>query len=336
MGNAPLNQLRIALVVVALAMFWLWSDFAFHYSPTEAPPAHVSIISTGGLLFALVLGSVLSVYLHRYPLRTTQSSQGFQRSQRPALHAGIAFVCVLLISTAFIHLEHHREAAEKQASTIAIAASYADSLSNLIDQSESATTALGYLIQAGKGQITNFEAIANDLLRTTPGITNLQLAPEGVVMQVIPLKGNEKAIGHDLLGDPKRNKEAFDAVKTGQLTLAGPFTLLQGGVAVIARQPVFINDPQGNSTFWGFTSALMLLEPLLERANINDLEAQLYAWTLHRVHPDTGRVDIFASSSAPLTTNAVSHSIVVPNGEWMLSLSPMSGWISFDSLAIDS
>ena len=334
---AAAHQLSVALVVVVLAVVWLWGDSALQYSPTETHTEHISIIAVDSLLFALLLGFVLTLCLSSSFWLPPHRSQVVWRSQRPALLTGIAFVCVLLISTAFIHLEHDREAAEKQAGTMAIAASYADALSSLISQSESVTTALAYLIQVGNGQITDFEAIATDLLSTSPGITNLQLAPDGVVTQVTPLKGNEKALGHDLLTDPKRNKEAIDAVNTRQLTLAGPFTLLQGGVAVIARQPVFINAPQGKSTFWGFISALMLLEPLLEQTKIENLEAQSYAWTLQRTHPDTGRVDIFAGSSrAPLKGSAVSHSIAVPNGEWSLSLSPINGWISFDSLVIDN
>jgi sensor domain CHASE-containing protein len=56
-----------------------------------------------------------------------------------------------------------------------------------------------------------------------PGVMSLQLAPNGVVRQIYPLKGNEKALGHNLLADPARNKEAFIARNSGQMTLAGPF-----------------------------------------------------------------------------------------------------------------
>ncbi|MEH6469871.1 MAG: diguanylate cyclase [Halopseudomonas sp.] len=336
MPKAAIHQLSIAITVLLLTAVWLWGDSALRYSPFETLTEHRGIITTTGLLLALLLALLLTIYLNFSPSPPPHAPQATQPSQRPSLLTGIAFFCVLLISTAFIHMEHRREAAEKRADAMAIAASYADSLSSLIEQSKSTTTALAYLIRAEYGQISNFDTIAADLLATTPGITNLQLAPDGVVMQVVPLKGNEKAIGHNLLADPKRTKEAFDAVKTGQLTLAGPFTLRQGGVAVIARQPVFIDSPPGKRNFWGFASALMLLEPLLQQAKIENLEAQHYAWTLHRVHPDTGRIDIFAASSAPLYDNTVSHRIKIPNGEWVLSLSPIGGWVGLDSLAIDS
>jgi sensor domain CHASE-containing protein len=51
----------------------------------------------------------------------------------------------------------------------------------------------------------------------------LQLAPNGIIKHIVPLAGNEKAIGHNLLADEKRNIEAIQALKTKKLTLAGPF-----------------------------------------------------------------------------------------------------------------
>ncbi len=57
------------------------------------------------------------------------------------------------------------------------------------------------------------------------------LAPNGVVTQIYPLAGNEAAIGHDLLNDPRRRTEARAAIESRKLTLAGPFRLIQGGIA---------------------------------------------------------------------------------------------------------
>nr|MDC2856679.1 CHASE domain-containing protein [Ningiella sp. W23] len=66
----------------------------------------------------------------------------------------------------------------------------------------------------------------------------------------MPLKGNESAIGNNVLENPLRTQEAFLAKQTGKLTLAGPFELFQGGMGAAARLPVYLDTQDGNK-FWG-------------------------------------------------------------------------------------
>ncbi|KAG2422347.1 hypothetical protein HXX76_016107 [Chlamydomonas incerta] len=93
----------------------------------------------------------------------------------------------------------------------------------------------------------SFEFVASRLLsKVLPGmIASLQLAPNGVTQAIYPLAGNEAAIGHDLLADPSRRDDALRAIAYGNLTVAGPYKLLQGGFGVVLRQPVFVTPPAG-------------------------------------------------------------------------------------------
>ncbi len=54
---------------------------------------------------------------------------------------------------------------------------------------------------------------------------------------------------------------------------------------------------------------------------LNHFEDRGYSYQLERVRPDYGEIEIFASSSRPLTGNAHSVSVVVPNSKWSLSMS---------------
>ena len=109
------------------------------------------------------------------------------------------------------------------------------------------------------GEIQNFDALADNIIANYGGISSLQLAPQGIVTQIYPLEGNEKAIGHNLLKDPARRTEALKTIQSRKLTLAGPFELIQGGKAVIGRLPVFSADKDGTDNFWGFTIVLILI-----------------------------------------------------------------------------
>lgn len=245
---------------------------------------------------------------------------------------GAAFIAVLGVGLVFCGLlEQGREA---DARTLALETSV--HMSRQIDQhlaqNLSATYALAALIRQGRGRVESFDAIASEFLSLHPGVSALQLAPDGVIRQSVPLVGNEKAIGHNLLTDERRNKEALLAVQTGKLTLAGPFDLRQGGMAVIGRLPVFLGER--NQEFWGFATALIRMDGFLKLSRIEELELQGYGYELWRTHPDSNEKHVFARSLSALADSPVTASIDVPNGRWHLSVAPIGGWTNYQWVII--
>ena len=119
------------------------------------------------------------------------------------------------------------------------------------------TPALAALVRQGNGTLSNFDAIGREMLPFYPGVSSLSLAPGGIISSVVPLAGNEKAIGQDLLNNPETKKEASIARESGKLALAGPFTLVQGEMAVIGRLPIFLDDAKGKPSFWGFINVVI-------------------------------------------------------------------------------
>lgn len=106
------------------------------------------------------------------------------------------------------------------------------------------------------------------------------------------------------------------------MTLAGPFELIQGGVAVIGRNPVFLTDPATERKyFWGFASALIFLDDLLAVTDLDDLAEKGYAYELSRIHPDSQQEEVFARSEKTVQAHTIAVSIRVPNGEWKLRMS---------------
>lgn len=182
------------------------------------------------------------------------------------------------------------------------------------------------------GRIPNFDQFARSTLERFPGISNLQLAEDGIITDIYPLAGNEKAMGHDILRDDIRREDALAAISARSLTLAGPFTLVQGGVAVIGRYPVFLPTAARDATaggasaaqdrFWGFTSALIMLDDLLEPTGLFELPRQGYAFRLTRVNPDTRVTEIIAERGTADATAWETHDVEVPRGIWTLAIAP--------------
>ncbi|TWJ33399.1 ATP-binding protein [Geobacter argillaceus] len=242
----------------------------------------------------------------------------------------ITFVVTLLASLGAIWLHMHIIRRDNQEEALALAGYQASVLNQYLDGALSATYALAVVLREN-GYYVNppaFERLATDLLRFHPGASSLQYAPGGVVRHIVPLAGNERAIGHDLLADTKRNRKAREAVETRQLTLDGPLNLVQGGVGLAGRLPVFRVDRITGDDFWGFANVLIRLTDLLKAAEIRRLEKQGYDYVLWRLHPDTSKPQIIARSGPDRLNDAISYDFAVYSGTWHLSLQPRDGWLA--------
>jgi PAS domain S-box-containing protein len=252
----------------------------------------------------------------------------FDRPLRPLI---VALVVLLLAAVAAASLIWRLERSDLQSlreHASLEATNHANALQRSIDRALSATYALAALVRQGNGIVRDFDTVANKMLPFYPGTSSLQLAPRGVVQSIVPLAGNEQAIGHDLLKDPARTKAAIVARDTRKLTLDGPFDLLQGGQGAVGRLPVFLDDAKGGPSFWGFASVLIRFPEVLETARFFELKEQGFAWELWRIHPDTGQKQIIGASSSTALIDPVVKPLQVPNATWTLAVAPQEGWFN--------
>jgi len=253
--------------------------------------------------------------------------------KRPWRMALLAFAVTVLVALGVVVKLHLNEVQIRSDAGRSQAGVYAQRLQDRLQSSLSATFALAAVVRQGKGEVVNFDRLAAEMLPLYPGVSVLQLVPNGVISQIYPLAGNEQAVGHDVLNDPLRRREALLAMRTRQLVLAGPFPLVQGGTAVIGRFPVFLPQRDGEEKFWGFTNAIVMIPDLLASAHLDELQVAGYDYQLWRIEPENQQREVFAGFKGELHDPAT-VSFEVPNGRWSLSVAPVSGWVSGWSLAL--
>ena len=183
-------------------------------------------------------------------------------------------------------------------------------------------------VRKNNGDSSGFDVLAADLIHEFPLLRALELAPGGVVSRVYPLRGNEIVIGHDLLKDKARNKDAHLAVAKRQMSVAGPVELMQGGSAAIARYPIFLQQTNGRSSFWGFSIALVNIPDLLAVAGEMELERMGYDYQICRMAPGAEKCEVFAKRGGGVTENVTTVNIGLPNVNWELTLMPKADWVS--------
>ena len=256
------------------------------------------------------------------------AAEEIRARSRWRVQVALAFLLAAAVSTfVFDRIEQNR-LDERRRQADAVIERHLRTLDQSIHQALSATYAIAALVRQGRGKVTDFEGTAGQMLGLYPGVGALQLAPDGIIKQSVPLAGNEKAIGHNLLDDPSRNKEAFLARDTGKLTLAGPFKLLQGGFGAVGRLPIFLPNGTERQKFWGFTSVLIRFPAVLDAAGLHKLHDSGYHYVLWRKHPDTGERQIIANSGPDVLDDAIHEQLAVPNGIWTLSAAPVDGWLN--------
>jgi PAS domain S-box-containing protein len=246
--------------------------------------------------------------------------------RRSGLFAAGVFLLTLAFSILLIWVLEHRRQEVQRAHLETTGGHYANQLELNIERALSSAYVLEALIRQGNGEIPDFEQIATRMLSFYPSVSNLSISPNGIVRQVVPLAGNEKSIGFDAFSHDEQAKEAFITLQSKVLTFAGPFNQVQGGVAAYGRLPIFLEDAQGVSNFWGFVSVGMLFPDTLKPIELSKLADQDISYKLWRIDPDTGLKQVIDETSQTDLIAPVLTTLKVPNGIWNFSIAPTFGW----------
>jgi diguanylate cyclase (GGDEF)-like protein/PAS domain S-box-containing protein len=248
------------------------------------------------------------------------------RISRSWIVACAIFLTTAVAAAVLIWNSENQRRSEAKTRVADLAGDHAQALQRGIERALSATYAVAALVRQGNGTVRDFEAVGTQMLPFYPGIAVLGLSPGGIIRQVVPLEGNEKSIGFNQLQDIAQNREALLARDTGKLTLAGPLQLVQGGLGVVGRLPVYLDDVLGQPQFWGFSYVTIRFPQALEAARLPQLAERGFSYELWRIVPDTGKKQVIATSSAAGPIDPVERTLALPNGTWTLSVSPTQGW----------
>ncbi len=180
-----------------------------------------------------------------------------------------------------------------------------------------------------------FEAMARELKDRSTLIRNVALAPGNVIRFMYPLAGNEKAIGLDYLKTSDQAGTVLRAIEENRIVVAGPVRLIQGGVGIIGRTPIFLRDSinSGKSQrYWGIAATVISFDSLVHMAGIETASANLYI-ALRGADGTGARGNVFWGDSGVFASGPVLMEIALPSGSWQLAAVPRGGWPAFKPLA---
>ncbi len=236
------------------------------------------------------------------------------------LLCGAAFAVTLVLGVHWVEDYRERNLVEQSLLMNEIVDAQARAIERRLSRSLLAASVLAIEVSRHELDDLEFDRLAADIIDKFGGITNLQLAPGGVISKIYPLDGHEAALGFDILRSPERRADALRAIENRRLALVGPFELVQGGVGLIGRQPIFV-ERDGAETFWGFANVLIVLKDVLAAIEINRLVESGYAYQISFTDSRSGQEEIFLQSGMALGEPYYGAQIMLADRNWSLKIS---------------
>lgn len=208
------------------------------------------------------------------------------------------------------------------------AVTYGQRIENDIENGIEITDTLKQLLINGNGQIINFSKIAENLMSYS--IQSVQLAPNGVVTDIYPEEGNE-AGKIDLLKDSKRGEISNYAKDHNITIIQGPIKLKQGGSGLVVRNPIYLEDKNGQEYFWGFTIAVLRVPEIFEDST-NALSKFKYNYRLSREASVLDKKYVEVDANCDKMIRPVTYDLTVGKEKWKLQIMPRAGWSNSKTL----
>ena len=205
---------------------------------------------------------------------------------------------------------------------------YGQRIENDIENGIEITDTLKQVLINGNGQIINFSKIAENLMSYS--VQSVQLAPNGVVTEIYPEEGNETG-KIDLLKDSKRGEISNYAKDHNITIIQGPIKLKQGGSGLVVRNPVYLEDKNGQEYFWGFTIAVLRVPEIFEDST-NALSKFKYNYRLSREASVLDKKYVEVDANCDKMIRPVTYDLTVGKEKWKLQVMPRAGWSNSKTL----
>lgn len=245
-------------------------------------------------------------------------------------HAQVLFgTCVtLLVLSIFIsinHIENERFRIHERALLLEKLTTARAMLENMVSSHLGALDALEGLIHTQPTLSQEaFRKMVDVLRRNRPAVRQIELAPNAVIRYIHPIAGNESVLGLDLRALPGQREMVETTIRSGVLKIAGPLQLHQGGIALIARQPIFL-EKQNQDHFWGL--AIIIFDfPRFTRIMNESGAFEGLRYAIRGVNGLGGQGDTFIGNAELFQKNPVVLNVSIPNGNWQIAAEPTEGW----------
>ncbi|MEX0796796.1 MAG: PAS domain S-box protein [Acidimicrobiia bacterium] len=237
-----------------------------------------------------------------------------------AMGVFVAIVAVTSVTDAFAREAH---LSSIRSGIIAEANAMAGNISNVIARETASVETLAAFVEITRDDpermAEDFATFARALIESGETIRSVQLAPDSIIRLVAPLEGNEAAVDLDLLADPDRKALLEPAIRDGTTVVQGPVELVQGGLGILVRRPIYNAD----GSYWGLAAVLLDWPAVALLTDIDDPDRGILAAA--RL---SGTDQILAGDPDAFDGEPIIRSVRIGATDtiWDIAVQPTSGW----------
>ena len=225
-----------------------------------------------------------------------------------------------LIGTIYVVGEDQEEQNRTKAQLNAM--TYAERIYGELMEGIGVTDTLKQVVISGDGNINKFYDIAANMMDDS--IQSIQIAPNGVVTEIYPEERNESS-KIDLINDSDRGEISRYARDNDTVIMQGPLKLKQGGYGIVVRNPVYLEDKNGQKSFWGFTIVILKV-PEIFSDSVEALSNFGYKYSLQKCASPWDDTYEWVYGSKEELNDPVIYDFDVYEDKWRLEILPKSGF----------
>ena len=208
------------------------------------------------------------------------------------------------------------------------AMTYAERIYGELMEGIGVTDTLKQVVISGDGNINKFYDIAAKMMDDS--IQSIQIAPNGVVTEIYPKEGNESG-KIDLINDSDRGEISRYARDNDTVIIQGTFELKQGGYGIAVRNPVYLENENGQKSFWGFTIVILKV-PEIFSESVEALSNFGFKYSLQKCASPWDDTYEWVYGSKKELNDPVIYDFDVYRDKWRLEILPKSGFYNNSNL----
>ena len=208
------------------------------------------------------------------------------------------------------------------------AMTYAERIYGELMEGIGVTDTLKQVVISGDGNINKFYDIAAKMMDDS--IQSIQIAPNGVVTEIYPEESNESS-KIDLINDSDRGEISRYARDNDTVIMQGTFKLKQGGYGIAVRNPVYLENENGQKSFWGFTIVILKV-PEIFSESVEALSNFGFKYSLQKCASPWDDTYERVYGSKKELNDPVIYDFDVYRDKWRLEILPKSGFYNNSNL----
>lgn len=171
-----------------------------------------------------------------------------------------------------------------------------------------------------------WEELSAAVIRNSAHLRSLAIAPNDVVVFSYPRPQTNALVGLDYRTVPQQWKSIKKAREAKQTFVSGPVDLVQGGRALVIREPIF-SDPPNNTHYWGVLSVVMDLDSLLSRTHLSGVSDQVQV-AIRGQDSQGSEGDVFFGDPQIFDRAFAKEMVYFPYGHWQIAIAEQKNFLN--------